>query len=392
MKDRKFCCHGAHICSLTKKEIENPGSTLAEIFQRRNLENFQNDLWILQKTIYRDGEWKNYDPADIFSFGNDLIRLVEILWLINKYSPQLSSTVVSPMAPEDLMQNINLLFNSAILKTTDEANYNDSVKTVLGQYFKRHHSGSKKLSIYNYLQAALDASYMRNDKHEFFSIDEEASSTFSSLSELITEGYKIHKKGIHVFPNLEACKETKLSIDKDHPTFLSYECIVAPSDLAENFFLYYLNIDYIKSGLHSWKKLLYAKDFWKAANNPGNLIYLQICLSKLVDVIWLMYRKEDIERYLNSYTIAMKNIAQCTDLSSEELSNPLLVIKDFFGFKKLHQWKNTLNKWLMYSLSNSQQPASKNLGKTELGFRQLVKFIEATYLLICTKNQTEQTC
>ncbi|TCD03574.1 hypothetical protein [Pedobacter psychroterrae] len=392
MKYSKFCCYKPHISSLTNKEIESPYLVLDELFTKRTMEDFQNSLWTLQRTIFKDNEWRNYDPADFYIFCYDLIRFTDTLWLVNKYSPGLSSSlnnIADESSEPGLMDNLNRLFTHHGNKDAHEEN--DKSRTVLSNFFDYHYNGFNRSDLYCYLQLALDASYMRNDKYEYFCMeDHKLASDFFNLSELIEEGYKIYQHGAHILPRLPSCKETKLAIDYDRPTLLSYECIAKPHDLAGDFFLYYLDIYHIHSGLDNWKALLYEKDFWKKANNPGNLIYLYECLIKLIESIWMMCVKNDLEKYTGNYKIKTgETVSLARNCSLEEQANPLLAIQRFFAFKKMHEWRTLLHKWLVYSLSNSEKNVPKNQYKTDLAFNQLLKLLEASHLIFNTQKEAE---
>jgi len=351
------------------------------------MEDFQNSLWNLQRTIFKDNEWRNYDPADFYIFCYDIIRLTDALWLVNKYSPGLSSplnNIADESSEPGLMDNLNMLFTHHGNKDVREEN--NKSRTVLSNFFDNHYNGFNRSDIYCYLQLGLDASYMRNDKHEYFSMqDHNLASDFFRLSELIEEGHKIYRNGVRLFPCLPSCKETKFAIDCDRPTLLSYECLAKPYDVAGDFFVYYLDINHMHTGLGNWKALLYEKDFWKKANNPGNLIYLYECLIKLIEAVWMMCEKNDLEKYTGNYKIKTgETVSLVKNCSLEEQANPLLAIQSFFAFKKMHEWRILLHKWLTYSLSNSEKNAPKNQHKTDLTFNQLLKFLEASHLIFNT--------
>lgn len=393
MKYSKFCCYKPHPNSLTKKEIESPYLVLDELFTKRTLEDFQNGLWTLQRNVLKDREWKNYDPADLYILCYDLIRLTDTLWLINKYSPGLSSPlsgIPDESSDSELMDSLNMLF--VRLGNKDRHEENNKAQTVLSNYYDNNYSGFNRYDICCYLQIGLDASYMQNSKYEYFSTqDNDMASDFFNLSELITEGYKIHQYGAHMFPDLQSCKETKFAIDYDRPTLLSYECLAKPSDVAEDFFTYYLDINHINTGLKAWKNLLYENNFWKKANNPGNLFHLQECLVQLIETIWLMHQKGELQSYQNNYIAANEALSIAKNYSSAEQINPFLTIHSFFALKKMHKWKMLLHKWLTCSLSNAKKITPKNQQKTEFAFRQLLKFIEATHLLMQNPKQTDNS-
>lgn len=392
MKYSKFCCYKPHISSLIKKEIENPYLVLEELFTKRTMEDFQNDLWNLQRTIFKDNEWRNYDPADFYIFCYDIIRLTDALWLVNKYSPGLSSTVSScanESTDSGLMDNINKLFTHYGNK--DEQEENDKSRTVLSNFFDNNYNGFNRSDIYCYLQLGLDSSYMRNDKYEYFCMeDHKLASDFFNLSELIEEGYKIYQHGANILPRLPSCKETKFAIDGDRPTLLSYECLAKPSDLATDFFNYYFDIYQMHNALDTFKSILYEKDIWKKASNPGNLIYLYECLIKLIEAVWMVCEKNDLEKYTGNYKMKTGETTRLIkNCSLEEQANPLMAIQRFFAFKKMHEWRTLLHKWLVYSLSNSEKNVPKKQHKTDLAFNQLLKLLEASHLIFNTQKEAE---
>ena len=386
MKYGKFCCYKPHISSLTKVEIGRPYLVLDDLYTKRRVGEFQDQLWTIQKAIFKSNEWRQHNPAALYVLGRDLLRLIDALWLLNKYSTDLS-TPLDPETnayPSAHMDSIHRLFLQARNKEMPQER--KSV-TILNDYFDNHFNGFNRSDISSYIQLALDASYMRNSKYEYFCLnDHELTSAFLNFSDLIAEGYKIYQHSADLFPDLHSCKELKFAIDYDRPTLLSSECLATPAEFAKGCFLYYLDFNHVHLGLTAWQQLCYVKDYWKTANNPGNLVYLEECLVRLIETVSIMRQQKTLDSYISNYKAAERVTDLTRNLSFEEYRHPGMVIEGFYMFKKMHKWRTLLNKCLIISLSNNEKFNSSERQKLELDFRQLIKFMEAVYLLFNTIN------
>ncbi|WP_256001921.1 hypothetical protein [Pedobacter deserti] len=366
MKYSKFCCYRPHISFLKRKEISDPYLVLGELYRRRKPTDFQQDLWSLLKMLFKENEWKLHDPADLYSLCMDAARLLDVLWLVNKYCPELSSPMPitnNRYAANHLADELSSLFRFGEAEAAEDPTKGGGGVTVLSNHYNKHYDGFSKCDLFTYLQIALDASYMTNDKYEYFSIaDFNIASDFFQLSELIEEGFKIYSKGPAAFPVLLTCKEMKYACDRNHPTHLSRECIRQPLSLLSTFGTYYINIENLHPALSAWEQMLSETDLWKAADHPANLIYMHECLIKLIDAVWIMREQGKVDRHVRNKHL-------------------VTIIDDFFHFKKMHKWKSTLNEWLTYSLSNTLKIKEKDVAPTGRAFSHLAKFIEAAHLL-----------
>ena len=387
MKYSKFCCYKPHISSLTKDEIECPYLVLDDVYTKHTVEEFQNQLWTLQKAIFKSTEWRQHNPAALYVLCRDLLRLTDALWLLNKYSPDLSTHLRSSVNNDAsaLMECIGRLFLRSRNKELSQGSKEST--TILSNFFDNHFDGFNRSDISCYIQLALDASYMNNSKYEYFSInDRELSSAFFNFAELIAEGYQIYQHGADLFPDLHSCKEVKFAIDYDRPTLLSAESIANPLEFSKDYFHYYLDFNHIHLGLFTWQQLCYVKDYWQQENNPGNLVYLEECLVRLIETIWLLRKNNGLESYISDYRVVEKASELTINLNFEEYRNPAVAIDTFFAAKKMHKWRTVLNKCLICSLSNSEWMNSSERKKLELDFKQLIKFVEAVYLLFNSPN------
>jgi|GEM_PF-3451468 len=392
MNYSKFCRYEVPLSSLTKKEIEKPYLVLEELCRKRNMEQFQMDLWIFHGTVFKERAWKAYDPCQLYKVYKDLIRLMDALWLIYKYSPGLSSLLkikdFSELAAGN-MADFNQIFPGIQeKKKLAEAKKKDIPCSFLHYFYSNHHTGFLKINLHCYLQAGLNASYMSNDKYEYFGLQQhDLVAQFEDLSDLVTEAYLIYEKGSGVFPNLEHCAETSFAIDRSHPTHVSSECMKNLSQIADSFYFFEFSMENMQKGLKAWERMLYANDFWKDAENPGNLIHLQRSLAKLIDCIWLMGKRGRLESiWIKQDTVQKRFKLMVKKCNKDERNNPLVVIRSFFAFKKIYEWKAQLEQWLECSLSNSEKYVIEDKSSTKKGFKYLLKFIEAGYLLNCCQT------
>ena len=366
MNYTKFCQYEAPIGFLTRMEIEKPYLVFEDLTSKRSCEGFQKELSIFQRIIYMEDEWRLYDPANIYIFYKDMVRLIEASYLIYKYSPSLASprSIKHPgLSNSPLVNTVNSVFPALRDKRPDldQGNQDALPLTFLQEFYDSHHLGYIKIDLYNYLQIGLNASYMKKCKYEYFGlVDYNVMFQFRDLSELIAEAYVMHAKGSSCFPHLEGCAERSFAIDRGHTSLLSYECIAKPLDVLDDICDYCLSADGIYAGLKAWKKMLYETDIWKAAASPGNLLYLHENIIRLIDVLWLLKKKGQLDK-----------------LKKE----PRMLIQNFFEHKKMYEWKALLTEWLEYSLSNTNKYMESQKRETTRSFKQLHKFFEAIHLI-----------
>ncbi|TDQ07690.1 hypothetical protein [Pedobacter metabolipauper] len=391
MSYNEYCCYKDHIIFLKEKNIENPINVLDEVYSNRSVENLQSDLWNLFWTIFKADEWRKYDPQYLYKTYKVLVKLIDALWLVNAYSPGISE-VIKPekdVPSVSLMRTFNLVFQH---HTNDEAEFNGLEKektTFLTNFYDKYSIGFIKSNLLNYLQIGIDASYMHADKYDYFDLQEfNVISEFLSLSDLIEEGFHIYKKLSLSTAKLGTNTELIYAIDRDHPTHLHAEAIALPSLAVDDLHRYSLDINNMKPSLNIWKALLYKTDFWKKAANPGNLLYYQLCLSKLIDGVWLQIQAGELDRIENNHAAKEGDLSKTIN-NNQEVKRLFGTIKEFFEIRPMHEWKLLLEKWLDCALSNTFILESEK-DQTDLDFKQILKFIEASYLftffLADTKN------
>lgn len=388
MNYNRFCQHEAPIHSLFKREIEHPYLVLEDLCKKRTKEFFQHELDLILSIFFKEGGWKEHDPGILYETHTDLVRLIDALHLINKYSPALSSIkcIKGDEGKLTKMDDLNCIFRHRITK--EMVTCAEEPQTVLAYFYNSCHIGFLKIDLNSCLQIVLDASYMPNTKYEYFGFDQsDFLINLHRLYDLISEAYAVYDRGRAVFPVLEGCPELAFAKDKNHPTYLLDECISKPMGVTDYYYDYYLSIEHMHKGLKAWKKILFVRDFWKGEENPGNLIYLHDCLATLIDVFWLANKKGLLEIISFSYSEICKEVrAVVKKCSKEERNSPLLVIRNFFAFKSMHEWKTVLDEWLGYSLSNVRSYTEDREKEVNRSFKYLIKFMEAAYLISHAKS------
>lgn len=392
MNYSKFCQHEAPLHMLTKKEIEHPYLVLDDLCKKRTKENFQKELGCILSKFYKHAGWKDHDPGSMYELCEDLVRLIDVLYLIYRYSPALSSKkhVEAVSNTGKKMAAFNRIFTN---RAEEEAVCSDEGRTVLNYFYNACHIGFLKLDLNCTLQVVLDASYMSNDKYEYFGLEQsDFLINLHRLYDLIAEGYSIYMRGKSAFPVLEACPELAFARDKNHPTYLLAECIAKPTDVIRHFYSYYIEINHLHDSLKAWKKMLFIVDFWKEEENPGNLIHLHHCIATLIDVCWLSDKKSQLETMSSGlFNNSKRSKAMIKKCSKEEQESPLLVIRNFFAFKRMCEWKLLLDEWLSVSLSNSKAYDKERKSEVNKDFKYLIKFMEAVYLISSAPSIEETT-
>jgi hypothetical protein len=132
---------------------------------------------------------------------------------------------------------------------------------------------------------------------------------------------------------------------------------IDPYNIIKDFF-YSGNITEMKDlFMETCRAALSEKYSWKEGS-PGNLLYFYERLEMLVEACFLICTSKKHRNKLSKKTrrMAKKAFARhlylpCS-LSKSEISDPLPVIKSFFEFHSLKQWKQHLYAWMEAGLSN----------------------------------------
>ncbi|TKC61025.1 hypothetical protein FBD94_10765 [Pedobacter hiemivivus] len=377
MKYTAFCCYGNRISSLTKQEIKNPLSVLETIYTQRELKSFKENLWDLFSSIYRDQHWRKKGAAQLNRIYIDLIRLIDALWLIYTYHPQLCTPVQNnqgSIKTPGLMNNFNILF------TCRRRNNKQAPRNTLKSFYKSRSLSAIKKNIYNYLQLALNASYMNSNKDGYFALPEyNVVDDFLKIEGLIAHGSSIYSNCSKQKPRTG--KAVKFAKNLDHTTTLSKEEIVNPAYHVRNIYLQDLRFEQIYESIKIWEHSFYNKDFWGKTDNPGNILFFTECIKQLIDCTWLMTQTGELKAADEKKDISNSKRKQFVALNNQELNQPLLVISSFFEHKKMHEWKIQLDEWTEISLSQTAIPENKI--KTSEDLNYLLKFVEASHLLTC---------
>lgn len=379
----KFCCNENQLSSLSDEEIKNPISVLENIYRRRPPEAFKQDIWEFFWSIFRNQLWKKKGGTYLYGICTDLLQLIDVLWLINKYHPDLETTVNDdhhPTQGSKLMCNFNLVFK----RTNCQNKKENSQKNKLDEFYNSHNLATLKIDIYNYLQMGLDASYMNNNKYDYFGLHQtNLVTTFLDLEYLITEGHLICSSSNIPTENPVYKKHFQFAMDADHTTTLDYESIVNPRSYIASLYDYQLSFEQLAESLKIWEKSFYEKNFWLHAKSPGNMLFFSKCLESIIDCHWMLMVTGEINIHTpgRKLTNGKKNLYQT--LAEQELKQPFLVLDSFFKHKKMHEWKAQLNEWTNISLSYTEIIKQEDIGKTSANLHHLLRFIEASHLLTC---------
>jgi hypothetical protein len=373
-----FCCYRHHTTSLTKKEIKNPLTTLESIYERRNLEPFKENLWEFFWIIYRDQLWKKNGATYFYNIYIDLIKLLDTLWLINTYQPELSTCRNNQQSTSKLMNIFNQVFDER--RKNSQTKEGNNQKSSLDIFFRSNCVAVTKIDIYNCLQVGLNASYMHTDKYAYFALREsDVVNIFLDLESLIEEGQNICNKSKTEAQNSAYKKHLPFASDADHPSTLNNEWIIDPVAYITDLYHYELVFEQIAESLKIWEKSFYEKNFWLHADSPGNILFLAACLKRLIDSTWLLIQ---IDMITASRKLTNSKKKLYPTLNEEELNQPMLVVKSFFEYKKMHVWKQQLSEWTNISLSYTTTIKTEDSKKTTADLHHLLKFIEATHLLV----------
>ncbi|WEK19768.1 MAG: hypothetical protein P0Y49_01185 [Candidatus Pedobacter colombiensis] len=376
----QFCCYGNHVSSLTKQEIKNPLSVLEAIYKKRGLKSFKENLWHFFQSIYNDQQWRKAGAANFNRIYIDLIRLIDALWLIKTYQPELCVALHTPhlsiKTSGGLMNNFNTMLNCR------QSIHKVPAKNNVKSFYKSRSLSFIKYNIQGYLQLALNASYMSGNKFTYFTLPEyNVVDDFLKLECLIEHGSSIYIN--HSNQKSRHCKAIKFATNTDHTTTLSKESIANPAAYIRGLYFYDLRFERVYESVKILEKSFYDKNFWVKADNPGNILFFTECLKQLIDCIWLLTRKDEIETAAKKRALSNGKKRRIVTLNKQELNHPFLAISNFFEHKKMHEWKKQVDEWTAICLSSTKTIKAKNKMETSENLKHLLKFIEASHLLTC---------
>lgn len=379
-----FDAYANRITTLLQAEIESPYLAIINLSTKRTQEEFFAALRMLQDIIYRPEAWKKYNPMALYDAYRDVVKLIDIMFLINKYSPQLSSRLAITLTEteSDPMQTINKLF--AWKDTKDFKPEEPEPVTTLAHIFTTHALFSMKEDLYMGLKVGMDLSYAPNDRKSYFGLEyRDLLQIYSSVEDLVTELYLLALKDALEFPALSSCEDVKFSIDTEHPSVLPEECIDSPETCIKSYFNYDFNHEEISSGFMALKSLVYNTGVWNTGQNPGNLIEAYDRIIKIIEIVWLIDQYAQLWLMVYRYNPTEKHYKLVKVCSKEEVEDPMIVYLEFFEYMHVYDWKAMLEEFLLCSLSNDHcyDPAEKEA--IDFEFNLLIKFFEVTYLLIC---------
>lgn len=372
----EFCHINGHVTSLTQQEIKTPLIVLETIYNKRNLTDFKTSLRDFFIAIYNDQLWRIKGAFYYFDIYIDLIKLLDALWLINDYRPELSTMTCHfhqlSFKPMNLFHDV---FQGRIENNQKEEGHS----TILEEFYQKNNLSTIKYYMYNYLQLGLNASYMSNDSYYYFSI--EKTNVFTNLIDLerlIKEGQNIYNKNKFTPQKFRYRKHIKFASDLDHPNLLDYESIAYPMNYILIIYDHYIFFERISESLKLWKQSFFEKKFWHNAGSPGNILFLAHLLKNLIECFWLLKQKNDIIDCTIGEDLSNSRKKMYPTLNEEELSDPSKVIYSFFEYRKMHEWKTEIDSLTKNSLSSTE---AIDMNKISMDFHHLLRFIEASHLI-----------
>ena len=381
---KAFDAYANRISTLLQIEIENPYLAIINLSTKRTKEEFFAALRMLQDIIYRPEAWKKYNPMTLYDIYRDVTELIDIMFLINKYSPQLSNRLPTTRAETEScpMQAINKLFARKDIR--DSGPEMTEPTTTLANIFTTHALFAMKEDLYTGLKAGLNLSYTPNDKEAYLGLQYgDLLHLYSSVEDLVTELYLLASKDASEFPDLSGCEDVKFGIDTEHPSVLPEECIDSPETCIKTYFNYDFNYEELLSGFSELKALLFKTEVWNTARNPGNLIEAYDRIIQIIEIIWLIDQYAQLWLMVYRYNPTEKHHKLVKVCTKEEVEDPMTVYREFFEYMRVHDWKAMLEEFLRCSLSNNQCSDLTNKEAIDFEFNLLIKFFEVTYLLIC---------
>lgn len=171
-----------------------------------------------------------------------------------------------------------------------------------------------------------------------------------------------------------------------------------PYAVIRQFFLS-MTMDEARQDLEDWFQAAFTEEYSWPGGSPGNLLFMcdeMITLAEAAhDVLLLFPEKEENGQLKKAPVPPEFNAYYYPDdfprwLSAAEWSDPLIALRDIFGYKDLEDWKETLHIWLSASLSNESICGMVDPGDLLPVCRCLFKLVEASHAINFQREKGEE--
>ena len=155
--------------------------------------------------------------------------------------------------------------------------------------------------------------------------------------------------------------------------------------------------------LWQYLKAATAKLGWVMLSQPGDAVFLQRMLERLMECCWMLLQEKEArdgevelpafapfsgewqaderQRRLEHDAVHLAHGGKICLLRQRELDNPCLVLKAFFETMPLRRWKHLLSEWTEYALRRTSLFEETENYDLLVHYEQLEKLLEAAYIL-----------
>ncbi len=364
-----------NVTMLMKKEIDYPVTGLKEFLIGKSPDQLKRNVQDLLIAVFEDDGWRRHGaPIVLYSKIMDVAKLIDFVWLIIVSS--LSIKKSADVYAYYLNKQYRYRTFGKLFYNTPSKNKAKTVSSVLlskSIFAERFGLLVKEVLAEDWLEVALNSSYMRNLNAEFHNIECTTQvKEYRYFMDIIDAAFEIADQSEMALDREILAYYQLFAVDVDHPDALFKDGIEMPLDCFEGP-LFYVDINRLPKAMRTWFSLTYKTDHWKDHNDPGNLLYLRQTVQRFLDTGWLFQRvgfpNLKKQRPKKGYMSA---------LSLAEIADPVSVIEHFFEQRRLHEWKQLLETWLCQSLSNDFQRG--DVSEKDCG--EIIKLTQALKLVV----------
>jgi|GEM_PF-4044438 len=371
--------------TLNTEEIEQPYQALQAFLADIPCEVFRQDLENLLYAQFKPFGWKEYGaPANLYRTCYNVKKLLDILWLINTcckskdLQPELSYTERRKMQ-QYYRRSFKGLFNSTPTDI-EELPQLDPYLTLV-EFFNDISLTVWKNSINLWAYMALSSSYMFFIDEDFFGVGNNTLiRDYRCISGIISAAYQLEpvKLDTAVMQRLSFFKI--FATDIDHPQSFEEMEIKEPR-MVLNYVHFYMDSRQLPEVINTWRGMLASTDHWHYHTDPGNVIFIKENLVMQIETAWMLLLIEGDKTHRVRSNAKLVNPDFFPDLNMEEQSDPFSVIEQFFDSQNLCVWTELLEDWIYGSLTDKNEKALLNSRVTEKTCNQLIKLLQALYLI-----------
>lgn len=371
-----FAKENHNLTTLNCMEINDPLTGLKEFLIEKSANQFKQDVRDILFAVYEKHGWRQFGaPINLYVKAKGVAKLMEFVWLIVSCEVSTQRKEISLnkhyLSEQYRHRTFTKLFHET--PSRNKAKMVSAVSLASAIFKERFGLLLKENLEENWLDVALNSSYMRNLVADFHCIDSSVDwKDHQYVMAIIDAAFELANQSTKQLDPQVIKYYQLFAIDVDHPNRLFEEQIELLYESLNGIF-WYIDVVKFPKAIRMWFSMISKANHWKDHNDPGNFLYIKESIQHVIETGWLQLRVGFPK--LNNRRIKQEYVK---DLSALEIDNPLDYVRYFFEQRRLYEWKQLLEIWLCQSLSNENHQDTE---VTKKDCENIIKFIQALWLI-----------